>query len=248
MNDEIVDYSRKWYVMVAVGTSFFLATIDESIVNLALPTLVRDLNTDFPTVQWVVLAYLLTQTTLMLTVGRLGDLLGKKAIFTAGFIVFTLGSILSGLAPTVYWLIAFRALQAVGAAMALALGFALVTEAFPPGERGKALGISTTIVSLGIVLGPTVGGRDHRYSILALDFLRQYSGWYRWDGSGAALYSGYQALRLAAVRLLWRDFAFHKPACPAAFAFLGAAPRLSRYAGPSLVGDLAALLDRIYRR
>lgn len=158
MRSQPVDYSRKWYVMAAVAMSIFLATIDGSIVNVALPTLVRDFDTDFATVQWVVLAYLLTQATLLLSVGRLGDMIGKKPIYSAGFVVFTVGSALCGLAPTVFWLICFRVIQAVGAAMALALGMAIVTEAFPPNERGKALGISGTIVSVGIVVGPTLGG------------------------------------------------------------------------------------------
>jgi EmrB/QacA subfamily drug resistance transporter len=153
-----VDYSRKWYVMAAVAMSIFLATVDGSIVNIALPTLVRDLNTNFATVQWVVLSYLLTLTTLMLGIGRLADIRGKKPIYVAGFIVFTIGSVLCALAPNVYWLIAFRVLQAVGGAMALALGAAIVTEAFPPQERGKALGTIGSIVSLGIVAGPLMGG------------------------------------------------------------------------------------------
>jgi EmrB/QacA subfamily drug resistance transporter len=153
-----MDYSRKWYVMAAVGMSILLSTIDGTIVNIALPTLVRDLDTDFPTVQWVVLSYLLIQATLMLSVGRLGDMLGKKPLFTSGFIVFTIGSVLCGLAPSVYWLIGFRMVQAVGAAMLLALGMAIITESFPPSERGKALGISGTIISVGIVIGPALGG------------------------------------------------------------------------------------------
>ena len=132
MNNEPIDYSRKWYVMTAVSLGIFLATIDGSIVNVALPTLTRELHTDFATVQWVVLAYLLTLTTLMLSVGRLADMLGKKPIYATGFIVFTLSSALCGLAPTVGWLIAFRVVQAVGAAMVFALGSAIVTEAFPP--------------------------------------------------------------------------------------------------------------------
>lgn len=156
--DQQIDYSRKWYVMAAVSMSIFLATIDGSIVNVALPTLVRELNTNFATVQWVVLAYLLTQATLMLSVGRLGDMIGKKSIYVGGFIVFTVGSVLCGLAQTVGWLIAFRVLQALGAAMMLALGAAIVTEAFPPKERGKALGIIGTSVSIGVVVGPTAGG------------------------------------------------------------------------------------------
>jgi EmrB/QacA subfamily drug resistance transporter len=156
--ENVIDYSRKWYVMAAVAMSIFLATIDGSIVNVALPTLVRDLNTDFATIQWVILAYLLTMTTLMLSIGRLGDMWGKKSIFTAGFVVFTVGSVLCGLSQTVYWLIAFRVLQAVGAAMTLALGAAIVTEAFPAKERGRALGLIGTIVSLGVIIGPTIGG------------------------------------------------------------------------------------------
>jgi len=136
----------------------FLSTIDGSIVNISLPTLVSSFQTDFALVQWVVLAYLLTVTTLMLGVGRLADIYGKKPIYTAGFIVFTVGSVLCGLSPTIYTLIGFRVLQAVGAAMIMALGMAITTEAFPPSERGRALGISGTIVSVGIAVGPTLGG------------------------------------------------------------------------------------------
>jgi EmrB/QacA subfamily drug resistance transporter len=158
MNQTDIDYGRKWHVMAAIAMSLFLATIDGSIVNVALPTLVRELNTDFATVQWVVLGYLLTQTTLMLSMGRLGDMIGKKPIYTVGVIIFTLGSVLCGLSPSVFWLIGFRLLQAIGASMTLALGTAIVTEAFPSEERGRALGIAGTIISAGVVFGPTVGG------------------------------------------------------------------------------------------
>jgi EmrB/QacA subfamily drug resistance transporter len=158
MDNQAVDYSRKWYIMAAVAMSVFLATIDGSIVNVALPTLVRDMETNFATVQWVILAYLLTLTALLLGFGRLGDMIGKKLIFNIGFVVFTVGSVLCGLAASVYWLIGFRVLQAVGAAMTLALGAGLLTEAFPGKERGKALGLIGTMVSVGIVLGPTLGG------------------------------------------------------------------------------------------
>ncbi len=151
-------YSRKWYVMAAVSMGIFLATIDGSIVNVALPTLIRELNTEFATVEWVVLAYMLTLATLLLGVGRLGDMIGKKPIYVTGFVVFTAGSVLCGLAPSVYWLIGFRVVQAIGGAMVFALGMAIVTEAFPPQERGKALGITGTVVSVGIVVGPTLGG------------------------------------------------------------------------------------------
>ena len=144
--------------MAAVAMGTLLATIDGSIVNVALPTLVRELNTNFATVQWVVLAYLLTVTTLLLSVGRLADMIGKKRIYTIGFIVFTLGSVLCGLAANVYMLILMRVIQALGATMVFALGTAIVTESFPPQERGRALGIIGTVVSIGIVIGPTLGG------------------------------------------------------------------------------------------
>jgi EmrB/QacA subfamily drug resistance transporter len=91
-------------------------------------------------------------------VGRLADMIGKKPIYMTGFIVFTVGSGLCGLSPSIYWLIGFRVLQGLGAAMVMALGMAIVTESFPRSERGKALGISGAIVSVGIVLGPTLGG------------------------------------------------------------------------------------------
>ncbi|MFQ5341914.1 MAG: DHA2 family efflux MFS transporter permease subunit, partial [Anaerolineae bacterium] len=112
----------------------------------------------FPTIQWVVLAFLLGMTTLMLSVGRLADMIGKKRIFTAGLALFTTASALCGLSPSVYALIAFRLLQSVGAAMVVALGIAIVTETWPPEERGMAIGVAGGTVSLGIVVGPTLGG------------------------------------------------------------------------------------------
>jgi EmrB/QacA subfamily drug resistance transporter len=153
-----VDYSRKWYVMTAVAMGIFLATIDGSIVNVALPTLVREFGAEFAIVEWVVLAYLLTLTALLLSIGRLADMIGKKPIYLLGFLIFTIGSVLCGLAPGIYWLIGFRILQAIGATMILALGMAIVTEAFPREERGRALGITGTIVSIGIIVGPVIGG------------------------------------------------------------------------------------------
>ncbi len=153
-----IDYSRKWLVLVAIAMAIFLGTVDGSIVNVALPTLADEFDTSFGVVQWVALGYLLTQATLTLGIGRFGDIVGKKPIFTAGFGVFTLFSVCAGLAPTIEWLIAFRVLQAVGAAMIFALAFAITTEAFPASERGKALGINGAMVSLGIIIGPVLGG------------------------------------------------------------------------------------------
>ncbi len=153
-----VDYRYKWYVLAATGMGIFLGTIDGSIVNITLPTMVEGFNTSFATIQWVVLVYLLTVSVLMLGMGRLADIKGKKPIYTLGFAVFVVGSLLCGLSPTVGTLIASRVVQGIGASMVMALGMAIVTESFPPEERGRALGITGAIVSIGVVTGPTLGG------------------------------------------------------------------------------------------
>jgi EmrB/QacA subfamily drug resistance transporter len=153
-----IDYSRKWLVLIAVAASTVLATIDASIVNVAFPTLVVELETSFNIIQWVALGYLLTIATLTMGMGRLGDVVGKKKLFVGGIALFTIASTLCGLVPDVSWLIGFRVLQAVGAVLILALGAAILVEAFPPSERGKALGWIGTTVSLGIVSGPVIGG------------------------------------------------------------------------------------------
>ncbi len=149
---------NKWLVMAAIGMGIFLSTIDSSIVNVALPTLVIELNTTFSIIEWVVLVYLVTLSVLMLSVGRIADMVGKKPIYLSGFIVFLLGSLFCGLASNVYTLIGFRIFQALGAAFIMVLGIAIVIEVFPSKERGMAMGITGTIVSVGVIAGPTIGG------------------------------------------------------------------------------------------
>lgn len=157
-NQPDVDYSRKWLVMAAIAASTTLATIDGSIVNVAFPTLVDELGTSFNVIQWVALGYLLTIATLTLGMGRLGDVVGKKRPFLAGIALFVVASVVCGLVPSVSWLIGFRVLQAAGSVLILALGAAILVEAFPPTERGKALGWIGTVVSAGIISGPVIGG------------------------------------------------------------------------------------------
>jgi len=156
-----IDYNRKWYVMAAVAMGIFLATIDSSIVNIALPTLVRELNTDFATIQWVVLVYLLTFATLILSFGRLGDMVGKKPVYATGFVVFTLGLILCGLLATVSWLIFFRVVQAIGATMVLALGMGVFSSPNNSTIMGTAprerLGIVSGILAVNRTLGQMTG-------------------------------------------------------------------------------------------
>lgn len=148
----------KWLAMLGIGLGVLMFTIDISAVNIVLPTLVKTLHTSFATIQWVVLSYLLIITALVLGAARLGDIFGKKQLYLWGLILFTISSLLCGLAPGVDWLIGFRALQGLGAVFISALGAAIITEVFPNSERGRALGIIGAIVSLGIALGPTVGG------------------------------------------------------------------------------------------
>jgi EmrB/QacA subfamily drug resistance transporter len=150
--------SRKWWILFGVGLGVLMSTLDATIVNIALPTLVQDLNASFGTVQWVVLSYLLVLTSLTLGVARLGDMYGKKRVYLPGLVIFVFGSALCGFAPNVGWLIGFRALQGLGGVMVAALGAAIVTEVFPGSERGRAIGIIGSLVSVGVALGPSLGG------------------------------------------------------------------------------------------
>lgn len=148
----------KWLAMLTVSVGTFMATLDASIVNVSLPTMMASLHTDLPTVQWVIAIYLLVVTGLLLTLGRLADLVGRKPIFIAGMAVFTIGSLLCGLSRQIYVLIGFRGLQAIGAAMIMANGPAIVTDAFPREERGKAMGMIGMVVATGLTSGPVLGG------------------------------------------------------------------------------------------
>ena len=144
--------------MAGVGMGVLMGTLDISIVNISLPTLERELNTHFATIQWVVIAYILVLTSLMLGAARMGDIIGPKKVYLTGLAIFTLGSLLCGAAPGVEWLIGFRAFQGLGAAMTQAVGAAIITMVFPPQERGRALGIIGGIVAFGLAAGPAMGG------------------------------------------------------------------------------------------
>lgn len=144
--------------MLGLGLGVFMATLDASIVNISLPTLVEALHAEFVQVQWVVLSYVLILTSLMLGVARLGDLYGKKKLYLSGVTLFTFGSLLCALSPTVETLIAARAVQGLGAVFMQALGIAIIAEVFPANERGQALGLNTSVVSVGLGIGPPLGG------------------------------------------------------------------------------------------
>lgn len=148
----------KWGAMLGISMGVFLFALDVYIVNLALPVMVESLHTDFVTIQWVVLSYLLAIAVFVLSAAKLGDIFSKKRLYILGMVVFTVGSLLCALSPTVEWAIAFRFLQGIGAAFLSGLGTAAIVEIFPPEQRGLGLGIRAGVFGLGIMLGPTVGG------------------------------------------------------------------------------------------
>ena len=148
----------RWYVLATVAIGTFMATLDSSIVNVALPTISSQFHSDLSTLQWVVSAYLLTITSLLPVFGRIADMFGRKRVFALGFIIFTLGSVLCGFAQDIWFLVGTRVVQAVGASMLMSNSAAIITAIFPPKERGRALGLTGTVVALGSLTGPALGG------------------------------------------------------------------------------------------
>jgi EmrB/QacA subfamily drug resistance transporter len=149
---------RKWWVLLSVGIGTFMSALDSSVVNTVLPIVRRDFGSDVAAIEWVVTVYLLIVSGLLLSFGRLGDLRGHKPVYALGFVIFVLSSALCGLALAVGALVAFRALQAVGAAMLFANAPAILTKNFPPTQRGQALGMQATMTYLGLTVGPSLGG------------------------------------------------------------------------------------------
>lgn len=135
-----------------------MVSIDSTIVILALLPIASDLRTDYLTMIWVIVIYLLLNTALVLSLGRMGDMYGRKRMYNTGFVIFTIGSGLSGLALNGIMLVLFRAFQGVGAALLAANSLAIVSEAFPPNERGKAFGFSSIVWGSGSVAGIVLGG------------------------------------------------------------------------------------------
>ena len=154
-----MDTSRKTSaVLAALSLTTLLSSLGTSSANVALPTLAEAFGSSFREVQWVVLAYLVAMTTLVVGVGRLGDLLGRRRLLVAGLALFSLASLLCALAPTLPLLIAARALQGVGAAAMMALAMALVGETMPKEKTGSAMGLLGTMSAIGTALGPSLGG------------------------------------------------------------------------------------------
>lgn len=149
--------SSRW-ALVSLSLSMLLSSLDTSIANVALPTLAQVFTASFQEVQWVVLAYLLIITTLIVSVGRLGDIVGRRRLLLAGIFLFTVASVLSGVAPTLGLLIAARAAQGLGGAIMMALTMAIVGETVPKEKTGSAMGLLGTMSAIGTALGPSLGG------------------------------------------------------------------------------------------
>jgi EmrB/QacA subfamily drug resistance transporter len=149
---------QKWTIFSLVATAIFMSTLDSSIVNVALPAIMKDFKVPLATISWVLVGYLLTVSALLLSFGRLSDIKGRRWVYCRGFFIFTLGSLLCSISSSAGWLIAARICQACGAAMLMACSPALVVDAFPPAERGRILGLVGMVTAAGLTSGPALGG------------------------------------------------------------------------------------------
>jgi EmrB/QacA subfamily drug resistance transporter len=147
-----------WAVLLVVSLGFFMTLLDLTIVNIAIPNMITKLNASLDDILWVINAYALVLAVLLITAGRLGDLLGQRKMFFIGVSVFTLASAACGLAPGAGWLIGFRAVQGLGAALLMPQTLAMLTMVFPPERRGAAFGVWGAVAGVATIAGPTLGG------------------------------------------------------------------------------------------
>ena len=164
-----MEYKWKAFSVTSVGS--LMAAVDSTIVLLALVPIAEELRSDYVTMVWVVVAYILANTALVLSLGRLADIYGRKKMYNVGFVVFIIGSALCGFAPSGSALVAFRAIQGLGAALLAANSFAIISEAFPRNERGKAFGTTSIVWGSGTIVGIILGGLIITYTSWRLIFL-----------------------------------------------------------------------------
>ncbi len=151
-------FKNRWIILANIIIAVFMSCLDSSIVNVTLPVMARDLVAPMASIEWVVTSYLIIICAVMLLMGRLSDIYGKAKVFQMGLATFTIGSFLCGIASSLPLLVIARVIQAVGAAGTMATNQGLITQIFPPTERGRALGISGAAVALGALVGPSLGG------------------------------------------------------------------------------------------
>ena len=154
----LAEENRKWVTLAAVSFGLFMIMLDNTVVNVALPTMEKDLHVTLASLEWVVIAYALTFAALLITGGKLADLYGRRRIFVVGLAVFTLSSLACGLAPSAGFLIGARAVQGVGAALMNPATLSIIVATFPPRQRGQAIGIWAGVSALALAIGPLGGG------------------------------------------------------------------------------------------
>jgi EmrB/QacA subfamily drug resistance transporter len=151
-------HPRKWWILVAVSFGMFMALLDVTIVNIAIPAIIEDFDATISQVSWVINAYSLALAVLFLSMGRVSDKFGQKRVFVGGLVLFTLASLLCGLAPTIEWLIVFRIVQGVGGAAMTPVSLAILLAAFPRWQQGAAVGVWGAMGSVAAAVGPSLGG------------------------------------------------------------------------------------------
>jgi len=148
----------KYWAFGALSIGMFSSVVDYGSINIALPAVASHYHTGLQTIQWIVISYALTISALLLPLGRMADQIGRTKVYIAGSIIFAVAAGLAGAAPSLIMLILARIIQGCGAAMSQGTGMAIIMSTFPEGERGKAIGMVMTVVGVGAIAGPAVGG------------------------------------------------------------------------------------------
>jgi len=204
----------KWIVLSVTTIGALMAAIDSTIVVLALPDMMVKLHAGLIEMIWVIMGYILVSTVLLLTLGRVADILGRVRMYNLGFVIFTIGSVLCGFSANATQLIIFRLVQGTGAAMMVVNSVAIITEVFPANERGKALGINAITFSFGGVAGPVLGGLilsvgDFRWAIGGLTIPLEAWRWIFFINVPVGIFGalwGYRVLKESGIRKQGESF------------------------------------------
>jgi EmrB/QacA subfamily drug resistance transporter len=154
----LTEENRRWWTLAAMCFALFMVMLDNTVTNVALPSIQRTFDASLSSLEWTINAYSLSFAVLLVTGGRLGDIFGRRKVFLIGVVIFAAASATIGLAPTTHWLVASRAVQGIGAALMMPGTLSIITNAFPPQERGKAIGTWAGVSAIALAAGPLIGG------------------------------------------------------------------------------------------